>query len=468
MKHKWKLAAGLVATLAVLAVAVLAGRGPSPHALAEAQLAQALADLNAADPGWRLAEMVAAHNASLPPAEVNAADQLRGAAKLLPPSYSKWNGSGPASNHLPDAEAARALLALHAECGLALEVARRVIGLPGGGSAVVLAGDMAENTIWPAAQGVSTAAPVLAIEAAALAYQNRPAEARGACRGLVNAASGGVGTEPSSLSMLTRTRFATLAAIEAERVLAWTDSPEGLAELQARFAEERAAPRLLISYRSQRGALMQLLGAIHADPAVADTYVSGQPPHWTAGLVGISPAESLRRSMPAAQLDLLRRFGRLIESAAKSDGERAAGVAADFAESGAAEATLGERKGRLEGEGMVQLFLAGNGRLDQAESRVRARLGCAEVALACERFRHKLGYFPTSLAELPPDLLAAVPPDPYTGEPLSYRREPDGATVFAAGPKDAGGSFRLWNPAARRAAPLPAAPPEPAPPADPE
>lgn len=346
--HKWKLAAGLAAAAVAVAI-VLATRGPSPHALAEAKLSQTLADLDAADPGWRLADLVAVHNAGIPPAEVNAADQLRAAAKLLPPSYSQWNGNGPASNHLPDPEATRALLALHAECGPALEVARRVVELPGGGSAVVPLGDMAENTIWPATQGVSTGTPVLMLDAAALAYRNRPAEALAACRGLLNAASGGVGTEPSPVSMLARTRFATLAAVEAERVLAWTDKPDGLAELQARFAEERAAPRLLISYRSYRGALMQLLGAIHADPALAATYVSGDPPHWTEGLVGVSPAESLRRSIPAAQLDVLRRFGRLIDSAAKSDGERAVGRAADAAEADAYEAgyrTQPNRTGR--------------------------------------------------------------------------------------------------------------------------
>jgi hypothetical protein len=64
-----------------------------------------------------------------------------------------------------------------------------------------------------------------------------------------------------------------------------------------------------------------------------------------------------------------------------------------------------------------------------------------------------------------PDLLRAVPTDPFDGRPLRYRRDPEGAVVYSVGPdgKDNGGSladlnrdkdgtdvgFRLWDPGRR-------------------
>ena len=89
-----------------------------------------------------------------------------------------------------------------------------------------------------------------------------------------------------------------------------------------------------------------------------------------------------------------------------------------------------------------------------------ARLRCATVALACERFRIKTNRWPANLDELPKELLPSLPNDPFTGQPLLFRRLDDGVVVYSVGiDGDDGGNlgtelrptrgrdigFRLWD-----------------------
>jgi len=54
----------------------------------------------------------------------------------------------------------------------------------------------------------------------------------------------------------------------------------------------------------------------------------------------------------------------------------------------------------------------------------------ARLACALERFRLARGSFPSTLAELTPDFLRAVPMEIVNGEPYHYRRESDGSFVL--------------------------------------
>jgi hypothetical protein len=104
-----------------------------------------------------------------------------------------------------------------------------------------------------------------------------------------------------------------------------------------------------------------------------------------------------------------------------------------------------------------------------ADARHEATLLTVAVGLACERHRRATGRWPATLAELPKDLLPAVPPDPFDGQPLKYRRTADGAVVYSVGENrhDDGGQpvvgdnrtadvvFRLYDPANRRLPPEP-------------
>jgi hypothetical protein len=111
-----------------------------------------------------------------------------------------------------------------------------------------------------------------------------------------------------------------------------------------------------------------------------------------------------------------------------------------------------------------------------AERRSRALLNAAIAALAAERFRRDQGRFPASLDELVvANLLAAVPADPFDGNPLRFRQLADGLVIYSVGQDliDDGGEIssnptnprflkdvgvRLWDPVHRR---QPAPPPGP-------
>src|SRR5262249_57314043 len=105
--------------------------------------------------------------------------------------------------------------------------------------------------------------------------------------------------------------------------------------------------------------------------------------------------------------------------------------------------------------------------------RGKAGLRCAVVGLALERCRLRDGRWPNSLADVPRDILADIPLDPFDGKPLKYTRRGDGVTVYSVGAdgRNDGGrvidgpdakapgtdvGFRLYDPKARA---LPAARP---------
>jgi hypothetical protein len=62
-----------------------------------------------------------------------------------------------------------------------------------------------------------------------------------------------------------------------------------------------------------------------------------------------------------------------------------------------------------------------------------AEFRCMNTVIAAERHRLATGRWPESLASLAPAFIEAVPTDPYTGEPLRYRRIDDGILIYAVG-----------------------------------
>jgi len=65
-----------------------------------------------------------------------------------------------------------------------------------------------------------------------------------------------------------------------------------------------------------------------------------------------------------------------------------------------------------------------------------------ETAASLAAFRAMHGSYPATLEELVPEIMPELPPDPFTGDPLEYRRKGDGYVLYSVGPdrKDHGGS----------------------------
>jgi hypothetical protein len=68
------------------------------------------------------------------------------------------------------------------------------------------------------------------------------------------------------------------------------------------------------------------------------------------------------------------------------------------------------------------------------EARSLAWLRLAQAAVALEQFRAAGGNrYPDNLAELSPKFLAAVPEDPFDGQPLRYAKSGNGYTLYSIG-----------------------------------
>ncbi len=67
----------------------------------------------------------------------------------------------------------------------------------------------------------------------------------------------------------------------------------------------------------------------------------------------------------------------------------------------------------------------------KAYDRERVHFDCLRVALAAQAFHREHQRFPTELDELVPEYLPEVPIDWYSGDPLLYRLDADGAIVYS-------------------------------------
>jgi hypothetical protein len=68
-----------------------------------------------------------------------------------------------------------------------------------------------------------------------------------------------------------------------------------------------------------------------------------------------------------------------------------------------------------------------------ATGRIRTQRKAAIVAVAIEQFRKQTGELPGSLDDLTPDFIESIPADPFNGQALRYRIEPDQYLVYGIG-----------------------------------
>jgi len=79
-----------------------------------------------------------------------------------------------------------------------------------------------------------------------------------------------------------------------------------------------------------------------------------------------------------------------------------------------------------------------------------ARLACARTALRIESYRNAEGQLPESLGALGADRLEGISPDPFSGDPVKYRKAEKGYLVYSVGldGRDNGGHVdpdRQWS-----------------------
>ena len=427
----------------VVAPAVLLVTWNWARSRGEVRLHATLARLDAEEPGWRLADQIAAYNAALAPATDDTAGVwVRRASAARTSSFATWNRDAtdaPVTSSFPDDEAFEAAKRVHAENRRAIDFARATLTKAARQSNVDEGDALSLQFPSSTHDDDRIAVELLKLDARVQAAYGETPTAFVDCRAMLHLAAS-IGYEPSVSAQLDRAAF-TLAAVKGvEQVLAWHGAPDGLVELQTLLAAERDVPRLTVAYRAERGRISRLYEFAEAGKMTPRDGFAGPLYQWYDS-----------RNYALAQALVLDDYSELVAASKLPDPKRAAAVAAIEARV-LAEVRSGDRP--------FFIPFPTPAPYSESESRLRARLGCAVAGIACERYRMKNGRWPHTLAEIPRDILAAIPTDPYTGGPISYHVRDDGVTLFSVGGDapdggelygklgvpDAAQSFRLWNP----------------------
>ncbi len=457
--------------LVALVVGSLYAEWKITRARGEARRDAVVRRLDAEEPGWRLHDLAAAHNAALPPPDQNAADRMEKADALIPQAFHDWAMTKMwqpdlRPGVLPTEQDVRRASAVHCECGAALAVARSIRSHPRGGFPFAFKDLDPVGSLTPHLDKLGRVTTLLFLDAVVLSYQGRTDEAIESCHALLNCGRA-IGDEPYPISQGVRMTKARFAAHAAEKVLGWGEPVKGLAELQDAFAEEMKAPRLTYVFRGQRAMAyhyLQNMDEGRISLADDDTTLPADE----------SPLRRFkfwrfRKDLPRQQAIVLEKCDEWL-AANKLDGlaRRQAFRKVPFPDDPAA----------LQKDIIAVLMTMTWDRLVDTEDETRAELGAIASGIACERYRQRFGRWPESLGAIPKDILPEVPADPYTGRPLLYAATGDGVVVYATGPDgiDDGGThldprgapgtdigFRLLDPDQRRQLPPPDPEPEPEP-----
>lgn len=463
--------------LITLILTTLVAREGCRHAGQRALRAEE-ARLDAAEPGWRLADLVAARDRTAPPDAQNSAHHVRKVRAAITPEWALWvkseqmklgdptalNRKQHLSNLIGDDPDAFDAVRPARELALALR------DVPNGFHPVPVDANLFDLKL-DETQGAREVVTLMQADALHAAQAGDPRRALRAAHAALNTGRS-IGDEPTLISMLVRIAAAHLSAESAMRTLALADGAGAeaeLAALQAALLKEMDEPLLLIGLRGER-AMMQayferidrVAGAdemsrmLHEQPSSAARGV------WYLRLAFFPEDRKRHLELISFMIDAARGPTTELLAAGRTFEDRV-------------------RAGWDVRYPFHRLMLPAVDRVAQASLRHRADCGSAAVLLACERFRLKHGKFPNALAELPKDLLAAVPLDPYTGAPLKFARTPDGIAVYAQPPKGAlptvregevrltaplGGDefgWRLFDAKHRGLPPLPKPKPEPEP-----
>jgi hypothetical protein len=288
------------------------------------------------------------------------------------------------------------------------------------------------------------------------------------CRATLNVGRS-FGDEPDLRLQKVRQYYHAQAIGGLMRLLGQCEATEAdLAAFQPALAEEAESDTWALVLRGQRAAAFQALEAVR----------SGELKPWILRSVTPDPPRSDKPidavgewlddyfapdTRPAAAW-ALRYCTRLLEAAELPWPQRRTAVEALAVERDDSAELAWEILWRVP-------QLAGFFQTAQAHGR------CAVVAVAVERHRLRRGSWPDSLAALVPDLLPAVPIDPFNGQPLYYRRTANGVVIYSVGTNgaDDGGKLfevhalssgadlgvRLWDVPHRRQSPAPPPPSEP-------
>ncbi len=422
-------------------------------------LAAVIAELDANDPHWRLDE-IEARRETVPDAENSAlliialAKKSRGISITAAPYDKIFPESLPPTARL-NAQQTQHLEARFKLLGKVREEWRALKDMPRGRFPIRYSEDYFSSVTE---SGRSCEAQAyLKHDAWLLAEERKIDEAVASCRAMLNSCRP-IGDEPFLLCMQRRYVFRDSVIDTLERVLAQGEAGEAeLLVLQELIEEEDRVPLLTNALRGERAGRYQIFLAIEKGTV--------NPGNFGSNLKGKkSFSDWFHEAVPAYARHypgLLRDMTGMVQASDVPLCELIDSMEAwqsEFVKRGNYFSMKIVPSPRVVTRGLVY---------------THARLRCAAVALACERYRLRRKEWPASLdALVQAKLLDAVPVDPFDAKPLRLLRTKEGVTIYSVGLDridnqgaidhavlhttpgiDVG--FRLWDVPRRRGPPLP-------------
>jgi hypothetical protein len=242
------------------------------------------------------------------------------------------------------------------------------------------------------------------------------AEIGGACRAEINAARA-MGDEPSLFGLLIRIALMEIAIASLEGATAQHELPAGeLRALEKSLQREIDAPKLLAALRGERAIGLNVQDAIRhgrVKPLLAIPRKGGGFRDWIA--------DWLPRRGTVDRAGYLRAMNELVEASKLP-------VEQQIDEMDQISNAWSRR------DAVIAEIVASSRKVAHAHARNQAKLRCARVALAAERYRQNEGFWPGSLeALLQAKYIDAIPLDPYDGKALRSRRLGDSFLVYSVG-----------------------------------
>jgi hypothetical protein len=466
---RWLVLAGVL----LMPLIGLAGLYFYESALNDREVAEAVADVDHRDPGWRFEDLE--RSRPTPPDEQNAALRVMAVRRRMPGGWPTpgAGGSVPLDNLVAELEPpqqfnAEQLRGLRAELERvkpALEEADRLADLPEGRYPVVWT-LVTMDARLDDLQSSRSVADMLRHEASRRAQDG---DMVGACReelALINTGRS-IGNEYSLIPLLVRTSVLSVATAALERLLAQGEPDEQSLTAVQRLLEreDRETPAATVAaFRGERALTHRMLEAMErGDISLSST--------GAAPTVGERLGDVLNAGMVRHSHALLLRYLTDSVEAARAPGPE---QQTRLKELDAAYLDLDRRHDRR--ALLATMLLPGTRKVMASVPRKLSWLRSAVAAVAAERYRRAHGTWPESLEALVPEYLERVPADPYDGQPLRYRRLADGVVIYAVGPDgvDNGGhldrkepvaegndlGIRLWDVKSRRQPPPPPKPRE--------
>ncbi|MBI3409408.1 MAG: hypothetical protein HY040_13790 [Planctomycetes bacterium] len=422
------------------------------------ELEEVIAELDAADPDWRL-EAIEAKRKKIPDEE-NAALAIMKITKALPEQRAFNKVMDRIQKHAPNRR-------LQAKYAAELELSLKSLAVESRearalrryweGRYPIAYADNFLLTNLNNEQDSRRVALFLERVAVHSAEEGEWQEATDACHAYLVCASA-MGDEPITPSQFVRMAMRHVASEVLERILAQYQLDDAmLTEFQNRWQKESEFPTTRVWLRGDRAGLSHVCeglqrGQIHPEELSGTRNGSSTPgplrelTHFIARANYIESESAILRKLTEALSKLDLPSPEFFEYAKSFDAAK--------------------RDSNM--PTIAKLLLPAYEKVWQADYRSLAMMRCATAALAVERFRLKNERWPKELDEVMPEFLKALPLDPYNAQPICFRAAVDGVVVFSPGPDGAfrgdfwdlprrqrNGSgrsyeFRLWNPESRR------------------